>query len=223
MTKRRAASTHPTAQAPSPTAPAMPSSRRTDPALHPKAPLEVLLSRALDQELEWYFAYGEAALGRDDVSILPSYVAVRILADGTSAASPRRGQHLGETTEDMCRARGHELARTVRGCLHVLPTRHASVLRAAYTPRRWPKPVEKAFDVLAPIAVRLAFAEDPWPQRSARAGLEEATANRLSAALVDPAMVKVAQIRAQAQRLLGSAVVAYAKARAEVAPALEVR
>jgi hypothetical protein len=199
----------PNAQAPSPTAPAMPFSRRTDPALHPKAPLEVLLSRALDQELEWYFAYGEAALGRDDVSILPSYVAVRILAT--------------QTTEDMCRARGHELARTVRGCLHVLATRHASVLRAAYTPRRWPKPVEKAFDVLAPIAVRLAFAEDPWPQRSARAGLEEATAHRLSAALVPPAKVKVAQMRAQAQRLLGSAVVAYAKARAEVAPALEVR
>jgi len=71
-----------------------------------------------------------------------------------------------------------------------------------------------------PIVVRLAFAKDPWPERSGHTGLEEAAALRLSAALHDPAKLKVAQLRAQAQRLLGSAVVAYAKARAVKAPAL---
>jgi hypothetical protein len=176
------------------------SNRRTDAMLHPATPFEVRVSRALDQELEWYFAYAEAALHRESVGILPSYAAVRILAT--------------EPTDEACRARGHELARTVQGCLYRLPGRHASVLRAAYTPRRWPRAVENAFDVLASIAVRLAFANDPWPPRlSAHTGLEEAAAVRLSAALRDPVRVKVAKIRSQAQHLLGNAVAAYAKAR----------
>jgi hypothetical protein len=175
--------------------------RRTDAALQPATTLEVIVSRALDQELEWYFAYAEVALHRESVGILPSYAAVRILAT--------------EPTDEACRARGHELARAIRGCLHTIAARHASVLRATYTPRRWPRAVEKAFDLLAPIAVRLAFADDPWPPRlSAHTGLEEAAALRLSAALTDPAKVKVARIRVQAQSLLGKAVVAYAKARA---------
>ncbi len=174
--------------------------RRTDAALRPETPLEVILSRALDQELEWYFAYAEAALHRDSVGILPSYAAVRILAT--------------EPTDEACRVRGHELARTVRGCLHGIRSRHASVLRAAYTPRRWPRAVKNAFETLAPIVVRLVFADDPWPERSGHTGLEEAVALRLSAALNDSAKVKVARLRTQAQRLLGGAVVAYAKARA---------
>jgi hypothetical protein len=174
---------------------------RTDSVLRPTTPLEVLVSRALEAELHWWYAYGESALSRDDVGILPSYAAARLLGP--------------QPSDDACRARGHELARTVRGCLHAMSARHASVLRAAFTPRRWPKAVENAFDVLAPIAVRLAFAEDPWPPRlSAHTGLEEAAACRLSAALHDPAKVKVGKLKTQAQRLLGNAVAAYAKARA---------
>ncbi len=196
--------------------------RRTDVALKPATPLEVLVSRALDQELEWYFAYAEAALHRESVGMLPSYAVVRILADGTSAALPRRGQ-CEEPTDEACRSRAHELARTVQGCLSRLTGRHASVLRAAYTPRRWPSRVERAFNVLAPIAVRLAFANDPWPVRlSAHTGLEEAVAVRLSAALGDPAKVNVAKLRTQAQRLLGNAVAAYAKARALEGAALGI-
>ena len=183
--------------------------RRTDAALRPATPLEVRVSRALDQELEWYFAYAEAALHRESVGMLPSYAAVRILAT--------------EPTDEACRIRALELARTVQGCLCRLQGRHASVLRAAYTPRRWPRAVENAFDILAPIAVRLAFASDPWPARlSAHTGLEEAVAVRLSATLRDPAKVKVAKIRTQAQRLLGNAVAAYAKARALEGAALGV-
>jgi hypothetical protein len=182
--------------------------RRTDTALQPATPLEILVSRALDQELEWFFAYAEAALSRDSVGILPSYAAVKVLAT--------------EPTDEACRGRAHELARAVSGCLHTIPPRHASVLRAAYTPRRWPRAIERVFDVLTPIVVRMAFADDPWPERSAHVGLEEAAATRLSAALMDPARVRVAHRRAQAQRLLGKAVVAYARARAQKAPALEV-
>jgi hypothetical protein len=183
--------------------------RRTEVARKPATPLEVRVSRALDQELEWYFAYAEAALHRESVGMLPSYAAVRILAT--------------EPTDEACRIRAHELARTVQACLYGLSGRHASVLRAAYTPRRWPRAVESAFDILAPIAVRLAFASDPWPARlSAHTGLEEAAAVRLSATLGDPVKVEIAKIRTQAQHLLGNAVAAYAKARALEGAALGV-
>jgi len=175
--------------------------RRTDTALQPATPLEVLVSRALDQELEWWFAYAEGALSRDSVGILPSYAAVKVLAT--------------EPTDEACRGRAHELARAVRGCLHTLHPRQASVLRAAYTPRRWPRAVESAFDVLAPIAVRLAFAQDPWPARSGHTGLEEAAALRLSTALLAPGKVNVAKMKARAQALLGDAIAAYATARSE--------
>jgi len=204
MTKAKKAVPTPP-RAPTPTPP----TRRSDAALRPATPLEVIVSRALDQELEWYFAYAEAALHRASVGILPSYAAVRVLAT--------------EPTDEACRARGLELARTVCGCLHGIRSRHASVLRAAYSPRRWPKGLESTFESLAPIVVRLAFAEDPWPERSGHLGLEEAAAWRLSAALQDPAKVKVAHLRAQAQRLLGGAIVAYATARALKAPALGVQ
>lgn len=182
--------------------------RRTDTALHPATPLEVLVSRALDQELEWFFAYAESALSHDSVGILPSYAAVKVLAT--------------EPTDEACRGRAHELARGVRDSLHTLEARQASVLRAAYTPRRWPRAVEKAFDVLSPIAVRLAFAMDPWPARSGHTGLEEAAALRLSAALLDPGKVKVAKMKARALGLLGDAIAAYATARSEEGPALEL-
>jgi hypothetical protein len=187
--------------APPPATPTPPKSRRTDTALRPATPLEMLVSRALDQELEWFFAYAEMALARDSVGILPSYAAVKVLAT--------------EPTDEACRGRAHELARAVRGCLHALHPRQASVLRAAYTPRRWPRAVEKAFDVLSPIAVRLAFALDPWPARSGHTGLEEAAALRLSAALLVPGKVKVAKMKARAQALLGDAIGAYATARSE--------
>ena len=209
MTDRaRAKTPRPSVEPPATTPPLAHAARRTDTALRPATPLEAIVSRALDQELEWYFAYAEAALHRDSVGILPSYAAVRILAT--------------EPTDEACRLRGHELARTVCGCLHSIRGRHASVLRAAYTPRRWPRAVERTFESLASIVVRLMLADDPWPERSGHTGLEEAVALRLSAALVDPAKVKVARLRTQAQRLLGGAVVAYAKARAQKAPFLEV-
>jgi hypothetical protein len=197
--------------------------RRADSALRPSTPLEVLVSRAVDQELEWYFSYAESGLAHDSVGMLPSYAVARILADAASATKPRRRRHLGEPADDVLQARAYELGRTVRECLHALPGRHASVLRAVYTPRRWPKAVLSAFDVLTPVAVRLAFAEDPWPPRlSAHAGLEEAAACRLSAALHDPAKVKVAKLKARAARLFGKAVAAYSKARASaLVPTLE--
>lgn len=140
--------------------------------------------------------------------MLPSYAAVRVLAT--------------EPTDEACRGKALELARTVRSCLRAIPPRDESVLRMTYTPRRWPASVEKAFASLAPIAVRLALADDPWPARSARSGLEDAVATRLAASLVSKARVPVAKWTAQAQSLLGSAVVAYATARSLEAPALSL-
>jgi hypothetical protein len=187
-------------------APAPSARNRVAVAMPTATPDEFALTRAIDSELEWYLGYGESALSREDVGILPSYAAVRILATAL--------------TDEAVRARAHELARTVRGCLRVLSVRHASVLRTAYTPRRWPRNVLKAWGALAPIAVRLAFAEDPWPERSSRSGLEEAVATQLSAALVNKGHVPVARLRNQAARLFGNAIVAYLKVRSLESPAL---
>ena len=183
-----------------PPAPARtPPTRHTDAALHPATPLEVIVSRALDQELEWFFAYAEGALHRESVGMLPSYAAVRILAT--------------EPTDEACRGRALELARMVRKCLDALSGAQASVLRAAYTPRRWPKAVERAWGSLSAVVVRLAFAADPWPPRTGHNGLEEAVALRLAAQLAAEKRVPVAELRSRAQSLLGRAVVAYANAR----------
>jgi len=195
MTKPKKAVPRPTP----PSTPPPPPARRTDAALRPATPLEVIVSRALDQELEWFFAYAEGALHRDSVGMLPSYAAVRILAT--------------EPTDEACRTRALELARTVRKCLDALSGSHASVLRSAYTPRSWPKAVQRTWGSLSAIVVRLAFAADPWPPRSGHKGLEEAAALRLSSALADEDNVPVAQLRSRAQGLLGRAVVAYANAR----------
>jgi hypothetical protein len=194
MTKAKKAVPTPP-RAPTPTPP----TRRSDAALRPATPLEVIVSRALDQELEWYFAYAEAALHRASVGILPSYAAMRVLAT--------------EPTDEACRGRALELARTVRKCLDALSGSQASVLRSAYTPRRWPKAVERAWGSLSAIVVRLAFAADPWPPRTGHKGLEEAAALRLAAQLAHAKRVPVAELRSRAQGLLGRAVVAYAKAR----------
>jgi len=176
-----------------------PTTRLTDAALRPATPLEIMVSRALDQELEWYFSYAEAALHRESVRMLPSYAAIPILATAP--------------TEEAFRARGLEIAGTVKRCLVTVRGKHAEILRAAYTPRAWPKAVEKAFEGVTAIAVRLAFADDPWPERSSRTGLEQAAAIRLAAAIKSRS-IPVGRLRSQAQRLLGGAVVAYAGVRA---------
>jgi hypothetical protein len=191
---------------------ATPAIRRTDSALHPATPLEVTISCALDEELAWYFAYGEVAFLRGDVSILPNYAAIRFFG-----SEDAKGKAKAQTHENTVGRRALELALTARMVLHALPLPHASVLRAAYTPRRWPEPIERAFERVAPIAVRLALASDPWPARASRRGLEESAARRLSAAIVakDP-RVRVHRLRAEGERLLGRAVAVYAKGRALV-------
>jgi hypothetical protein len=165
-----------------------------------------MVSRALDQELDWWFSYGETAVHRNRVGMLPSYAAVQVT----------------DPTDDAIRSRALDIARVVRGCLLTLPPRHAEVLRAVYTPRSWPKNVVAAFDSVSAIAVRLAFAEDPWPQRSGHSGLEQAAAMRLSAALASKS-VSVPKLRNRAERMLGSAVVAYAGLRALESSTLGVR
>jgi hypothetical protein len=169
----------------------------TETAFRPRTPLELRVTIALDQELEWYFSYAESALRRDRVGMLPSYATLL----------------LAEPTDVAIRNRAGEIARIARGCLLSMRPRHAEVLRAVYTPRAWPKNVYKAFEDLSAVVVRLAFADDPWPQRSARAGLEQASAIRLSAALTSKS-VSAARLKNQAQRLFGGAIGAYAGLRA---------
>ena len=184
------------------TAPAAPARDRSASAssAHPLAGV----SRTLDQELEWYFVHAETALRRGCVQLVPGHL-------GASLAASER-------TEDALLTKAHAIARTVQGCLRALPDRHVSVLRAAYTPRRWPRNVEAAFETLAPIVVRLAVARSPWPQRSGHAGLEEAAALRLSGQLVSAKPLAMAKLKLQAGKLLGAAVVAYTKVRVLEAP-----
>ena len=170
--------------------------------------LRMIASRALDQELEWYFAYAEGALHRESVGTLPGYAAVRILAT--------------EPTEEAYRGRALDLARTVRKCLGALSGAHASVLRSAYTPRRWPKAVERTWGSLSPIVVRLALAADPWPPGAGHKGLEDAVALRLAAQLAHDKRLPTAELRSRAQGLLGRGVVAYAQARSLESAALGV-
>jgi hypothetical protein len=125
------------------------------------------MNRAVRFELEWYFGYAQAALRRNDVGILPSHVAVSV----------------APTDDRTLRRRAKKLAQTVSDCLFCLSPRHASVLRAAYTPRRWPRRIEQSFRALAPIVVRLALARSPWPGQSSKSGLERAVAVQLSRAL----------------------------------------
>jgi hypothetical protein len=158
-------------------------------------PRQVQNALALDQQLAWYFEYGENALRRENVAFLPSYAVA--------------GAFGSKASEDAIRVQAHALARTVEARLHAIV-----VLRAAYTPRRWPKNVESAFETLAPVVVRLEVANNPWPARSAHAGLEEAAAARLSAGLASGRAMKVDRLKADARRLFGAAVAAYAEARA---------
>lgn len=179
-----------------------PAMHRTDAALRPATPLEVMVSRALDQELEWYFVFAEGSLRRASLPMLPTYAVVT-----------------NEATDDALRARAVEIAEAVRTCLVAVRSKHAEVLRAAYTPRSWPKQVTKAFGPAAAIAVRLALADNPWPERHSREGVEQAAAAQLGAAILSKS-VPVGRLRIQAERLLGGAIVAYAGARALAPSAL---
>ena len=164
------------------------------------------VSRTLDQELEWYFVYAERALRRGCVQLVPGYLGAGLAAS--------------EHTEDALLKKAHAIALTVQGCLRALPDLHVSVLRAAYTPRRWPRNVEAAFETLAPVVVRLAVAKSPWPHKSGHMGLEEAAALRLSAQLVTAKPLAMAKLKLQAGKLFGAAVVAYANVRVLEAPGL---
>ena len=207
--KRRSSTRAARGAKPAKPAPATAAARRTDAALKPATPLDVLVSRALDQELEWYFSYAEAALRRQDIAMLPSYAAARVFAGGAPE---------GEGRPDAA-----ALGRTVAVCLTSLPGPHASVLRAAYTPRRWPLLVWHEFQCLSGIAVRLTLGQDLWPARAAKSGLEEGAAMRLAAAIAGTtSKLSLERIKAEASRLLGGAVVAYTNARALEGAALGV-
>jgi hypothetical protein len=178
---------------------------RTDTALSPETDLEVMVSRALDQELEWYFSYGEGAMRHATIPVLPSYAAVP-----------------ADSSDEAIQARAVEIATAVRSSLMLVGRKRAEILRAAYTPRSWPRPVKKAFGPLAAIVVRLAFADDPWPDRNAREGLEQAAATRLGGRVIGKS-TPLARLRKQAKRLLGGAIVSYARMRGLTPGALAAR
>jgi hypothetical protein len=177
---------------------------RDDQAPTPRARLDVAVSRGMDHELEWYFVYAETALRHGNVQFAPSHVGALLVAS--------------QATEEAVQAKARELAQTVEKSLRALPDHHSSVLRAVYTPRRWPRNVEATFHPVTPLAVRLAMRKDPWPARTAKQGLEEAAASRLSARLATRKASEMARLKANAVRVFGAAVVAYTKVRVLGAP-----
>jgi hypothetical protein len=170
----------------------------------PPTALEVDVTRALDQELAWYFGYAESAARLGSLVLLPPYVAMQ------SAGA-------GETEDDQLR-RAQALVSTVKVALRALPTQCAGVLRATYTPRRWPLAVVREFGPLTAIVVRLVCAAHPWPARSSHDGLEHAAAMHMAKQLArDEGRPGV--LRKEARRLLGRAITAYVRARTQREPA----
>jgi hypothetical protein len=156
------------------------------------------LLRAIDQELEWYFSYAEGAKRVGNVTLLPTAEAARVgKAPDSEAATTRRAL---------------ELATTVQVTLGAVPTRCAGVLRAAYTPRRWPSAVTREFEGFTAIAVRLVCSAHPWPERTSHDGLEHAAARHLERLLARDS-ARPAVLRKTARRLTGNAIEAYVKAR----------
>jgi len=167
----------------------------------PIAKPKTAITRAIDQELEWYFSYAETARRLGTITLLPTYLA----------------RQLADTPEDVRLQRSLALATTVQRTLDVVSAQQAGVLRAVYTPRRWPSAVVREFDDLAAIAVRLVCADNPWPARHTHDGLEQAAAKHLARMLARDAAKPAAlrDIRNTARRLMGSAITAYVRARAK--------
>jgi hypothetical protein len=168
--------------------------------------LEVLVAVAFDQELEWYFSYAEGAKRIGNVSFLPTHESKRLAAiDDSPEATMRRGL---------------ELATAVQSTLGAMPAHHAGVLRAVFTPRRWPNAVEREFNHLSAIVVRLTCAAHPWPARNNHDGLETAAAHHLAQQLAHD-RARPAALRKTARGLMGKAVKAYVYARAKGGPVAE--
>jgi hypothetical protein len=163
-------------------------------------PGPVQVSKAIDQELSWYFGYAESAHRLGSLALVPPYVAAQLPASSDS--------------EEVMAARARNLVTTVQSALRKVPTQPAGVLRAVYTPRRWPIGVVREFGSLSAVAVRIACTEDPWPARSSHDGLEHAAAQELARRLTQET-ASPAALRKTARRLMGSAITAYVRARAE--------
>ena len=69
--------------------------RPTESSLHPATPLEIMVSRAIDQELEWYFSYAVTALHRERIGMLPSYAAMLVTEPTDAAIRALEGVTLG--------------------------------------------------------------------------------------------------------------------------------
>ena len=89
------------------------------------------------------------------------------------------------------------------------------MLRASFTPRRWPRPVTREFAGLSAIVVRRACTAHPWPARSSHDGLERAVAQHLARLLSRDAL-RTSVLRRRASRLMASALTAYERARSVV-------
>jgi hypothetical protein len=166
----------------------------------PEADLEVAIAQALDQELDWYFSYAESAKRFGNVAFLPTHESQRLAEVDDS--------------DDAIARRALQLTTTIQSSLNAIADSDAGVLRAVFTPRRWPNAVTREFAHLSAIAVRLTCAANPWPSRNNHDGLETAAGHYLAHLLAED-RAQPARLKKAAGALMGKAVTAYAYARAK--------
>ncbi len=164
---------------------------------HNDTPRDLDVDVATDRELDWYFGYAERAHALGALRMLP--VALRPSA---------------RCTDDAVADRARTLFTRIRASLLAVPAAQAAVLRAVYTRRTWPERVAREFRRLAPVAVRLTCAANPWPARGSRDGLESAAARAL-ARMLAARTARPAVLRREAKRITRRALHAYSRVRAD--------
>jgi len=161
-------------------------------------------SRAVDQELEWFFnsVDGDMGLQSNFLASLGRH------GPGSRAPSP-------DEAVDASHAQ-----RRIRMLLEAIEETHAAVLRSAYTLRDWPVLLWDQFGRLTGIVVRLACAHEAVPEGERAQDLFEMNhaswlASEIHRIAIDPMFVR---LRTNAQGHFSRATAAYALVRGNVTP-----
>jgi len=161
-------------------------------------------SRAVDQELEWFFNSVESDMG------LRSNFLASLGREGPGSHAPSPDEAV-----DASHAQ-----RRIRVMLGVLEETHVEVLRCAYTQRDWPVVLWDQYGRLTGIVVRLACAHETVPEGQHAQDLFEMNhaswlASEIHRSAIDPMFVR---LRTDAQGRFARATSAYARVRGNVEP-----
>ncbi len=161
-------------------------------------------SRAVDQELEWFFNSVESDMGLRSTFL----ASIGRHTAGSHAPSP-------DEAVDATHAQ-----RVIRRCLEAIEETDEAVLRCAYTQRDWPVVLWDQFGRLTGIVVRLACAHETVPEGERAQEIFEMNhaawlASEIHRRVIDPMFLR---LRTHAQGRFARATAAYARARGNVLP-----